>query len=453
MTHLLREVRPEELLRAGALFGEVAEVLGDTAVRCQASGDVSWVGPPTWQYKKQLHAVVRDLRRMQGAYDEACDALLSYSRALEPVRELAVQADLLDAHAGDLQVRSGQPVSIGVFLTVAPEVELARSRAAVLRREAEEREHTASTRLAAVLMHLAELAPHNGGWSRAAHSASDFVTAATGSVRGTFSLAGDAYLSLPMMGTAAERAAARRRLWEAAGQMAKPWLAVEDALARLRDHEYATLAGEVVPSLVLRSRVPLSRRTSLFGWHDDLPLPVMRALRLSERAGPLEETRAWVDAHANREFLEQAKRFAGLPAPSVDALLRDGVDLVQQEALGGHTIYKHVGRDVEFLRRRQLLEAKPGKSPLRASSFLDQAEAELLINRALRQPASLTPLRELASGVLPEAVLTLRADAIGHGVLLAPTGTVVQTRFVVVEFKRRLDGSVFLNRAFLEDRG
>ena len=173
---LLRDVRPDDVVRAGAVFGQVAEQVAGTVSRCRASATVQWNGPPVLQYQRHLGDLVGDLGKIQAAYDAACDALLSYARVLVVVRDLALQADLLEAQAEDLRLGRDISSDMGVFFSpMTPAESAVRQRAAMVRAEAQEREVTASSRVAVCLRDLAARAPRRGGWVSAGRFASHFA--------------------------------------------------------------------------------------------------------------------------------------------------------------------------------------------------------------------------------------------------------------------------------------
>ena len=125
------------------------------------------------------------------------------------------------------------------------------------------------------------------------------------------------------------------------------------------------------------------------------------------------------------------------------------VNLVQQEALGGHTLLKHVGRDADFLRLRQIVERTTmtmARSPF--SSFGSQLEAEMLINRTLRRADNAEALRGWLQSSDPKP-LKLEGPSFGMGSLVSPSGMRVTSRFVIIELKRGERGSSYVNTAYL----
>jgi hypothetical protein len=445
----LRDVRPEDFLRAGAVFGRAAEELDRPLAACRRSASVRWVGRPNQQYQRQLGQLARDLRRVQQAYDEACNALLSYSRALEPVVDLALRADLLEAQAEDL--RTARDLTSGMRLIygpATPEEQALRDRATLLRAEASQQELLASGRLVAVLRSLADDAPHLSGWTSVSRSAAAFAPGASDQVRGVATVATDVALSLPLVGNAESRARARKELWAATRAMAQPWLAVEELLDRLSRGQYAYASGNLGAALVLRVRGARGRAVEKFGAHDAMHPDVLWGLK---RGGfgdaDLAGVRAWVEQRAQRELLEALLRLEQVPLPSLEELIGGRVDLLHQEAHGGHTLLRHIGRDVDFLRMRQLTEPGPGGVPIQKSSFLNLDEAEEVVTMALRDNAAkLVKWYESHKATL-QIVAELQRPA---GLLVGGDGELGSARSAIVRLARLKDGSVIVTTAYLK---
>ena len=112
------------------------------------------------------------------------------------------------------------------------------------------------------------------------------------------------------------------------------------------------------------------------------------AIRLASSRATAEEL------HEIEEFLAVSIISEGRP---VDELLRDGVNLLQQEALGGHVIWKHSGRDDDFLRLRQRSEQRKDGTFKSISTFDTEAQAVTAIDAALRMRGSQEKLRALAA--------------------------------------------------------
>ena len=121
------------------------------------------------------------------------------------------------------------------------------------------------------------------------------------------------------------------------------------------------------------------------------------------------------------------------PPPAVDqprvAARRPTHDLSADEAMGGHTLQRHVGRsDADLIDR---LRREPQIS--RASTYTDRETAETVIAAALQSGnRSFTVWRE-RSGRRPNFVLRYRSDhAIGRSVARGHSSSVPCDRAVIV---------------------
>lgn len=341
---LLTAARPDELLRAGAVLAMSGEQAERAAATCRGASVVRWEGPPSERYQQQLHGVVGGLGRVADALTEAGDAVLRYAGALADARDLALRARAAEQEADALALE--RTMLAGLPAAVADESVL-RERAAVLRARAEQAHALAGSQCAAVLRRLAEEAPRvRGAGTR--HALAGFADGFLGGLRGVPALLADAGHALTGDGRAAHR------LLDAAEGML-PWTQAEDLLHLLHEQEYGEAAGSLSSVLVLRGRSGLS--VERYGAHDALHEAVLWGVR---RGGPrgagLAEVRAWVAHHAQAEFLQELLRLEKQPLPSLERLVSDPVDLVLHEAHGGHTLLRHVGRDVDFLRGRQSWE-------------------------------------------------------------------------------------------------
>ncbi|MCW2601524.1 MAG: hypothetical protein JWM02_3353 [Frankiales bacterium] len=444
---LLRDVCPEDFLRAGAVFGQVAEQVSGASSQARHSAEVRWVGRPHQQYQQQLGGLVRDLTRIQRAYDDACDALFAYSRALGAVRDLALQADLIAAQAEDMHQARDLDLGMNVFyapITLAEQALVDRAR--LLRIEAEDQEQVASARLAATLRALADDAPHLSCWTSMSRFVADAAQGAGDQVKGVADLAEDAFLSIPMVGDARSRAASRKQLREAAASMAQPWLAIEDLLQELHDGEYGYASGSLAGALVLRKAGARGKKLDIFGAHDDMHLGVLGAVRRAGAGADLAATERWVAQHAQREFLDELTRLQHVPLPPVDDLIANGADLMLQEAHGGHTLLRHVGRDVEFLRWRQVQEtAKAG--PTGKSTFVHIDEAERVVAQALASGAE--DLRSWANGSKPSYTLRMPLPS-SAGLLVNGLGDAADAEVAVLRLAHAQDGSIRIVTAYVE---
>ena len=104
-------------------------------------------------------------------------------------------------------------------------------------------------------------------------------------------------------------------------------------------------------------------------------------------------------------------------------------DLAADEAIGGHTLQRHVGRSDDDLRAR--LEREPQISS--ASTYIDRATAERVVGGALEKGSrAFTAWRE-RSGRRPNFALRYRADGvIGRSIARGHTEPVPCDRAVVV---------------------
>src|SRR5262245_10236609 len=105
----------------------------------------------------------------------------------------------------------------------------------------------------------------------------------------------------------------------------------------------------------------------------------------------------------------------GQPSPSASAIEQrapdrsaGGHDLSADEAMGGHTLQRHVGRSDDDLRAR--LEREPQISS--ASTYTDRATAERVVGAALEKGSrAFTEWRERL-GRRPNFALRYRADGV-----------------------------------------
>lgn len=439
-------------MRVGVVFGEVSEVVAGAIAEARTCAQVRWVGRPNQQYQARLSELCGDLGRVRSSFEEASAALVGYGRVLGTVRELALQAYLLRSREEDAvaarQAASWRDSLDGSVLSPVgvrtPQEQAWLERAALLQREAEELEATASRRVAARLRQLAAEAPRVSGWTNTNRGIGRAVDGAVGPMVGLGQLAGDVVLALPGVTDPDARDAARQELWAAGAALAQPWLMVESFLDELEQGQYAHAGGGLAGVLVLRGFG--GRRVDLFGAHDDMPLGVLASLKQVPIL-TAKDTAAWVAEHGQALFWAELQRFRGMAAPTVEKLLADGVDLVQQEALGGHTLLKHVGRDLEFLAKRQGDDKRANGWTNPASSFASQAEAEVAVHRVMTfgdNPERLRAWAETAT----EGQLRIRGPVDGIGRVIGISGQEVRSESVILEFRRR-PGGIFLNSGFI----
>ena len=124
--------------------------------------------------------------------------------------------------------------------------------------------------------------------------------------------------------------------------------------------------------------------------------------------------------HASSSPATEARR-PGSPAPSHD--------LSADEALGGHTLQRHVGKsDAELIER---LRREPQISS--ASTYTDRATAERVVAAALKSDNQAFATWRARTGPRPNFVLRDRADGvIGRSVMRGRSQSVACDRAVVV---------------------
>ena len=418
--------QPDQVLRAAALLGASADELGTAVSACRRSADVAWVGRPNEQYQGRLAGLATGLSGMRSAFDDGCEALLAYARALAWAQPLAEEAARLDR---------------------APAGEALMDRAMTLRATAEEAEAAAAARLVAVLHDLADRAPRVSGWTTAGHHAADFAQGLDDAVKGIGSTFLAAVHSLPGVGTRAHRAAARHQVVETVEDTLQPWKQVQELYDALTDGHAWYASGQLSAAALFRFRGDRAAGMDFFGGHDELPDRVMRVL--DRGALPLAADAAadvWLADHLRRELVRALKTFEQMPLPLLAELDLHGVDLVHQEAWGGHTLQRHVGRDPDFLRDRQRWFADPDGNPRAFSSFNTIDEAEALISDAIRENVA-----EIRAFLADPRVhrrdieVPLSGPA---GTVIDSHGNVVPAGSLVVKLVK-VDGTVRVHTAFL----
>jgi hypothetical protein len=450
VTAALTEVCPEDFSRAGAIFGQVAERLTGTIAQAHRSAEVDWVGPPGQAYRHDLDQLVADLRRIQRAYDSACDALVAYSRSLVQVRDLAVRSASLAAQAASLeQQRMIDAAYLPIVIhPMTAEQERLQLQSRLLSEAADRVEYSASTSLAIQLRDLADDAPRLSGWQSANRSLGSFGTGVGQQIAGGLSLAANAYLGIPGVGDSASREAAREALKQEALAMVQPWLGIEALLRQLGDGQFAKVTGTLSAGLVLRKLGPVSKKNEFFGTHDDLPRDVLRSMYDLGHGPDLAATSLWLEQHAQREFVVELERLQKLPLPGVEELIAQGGNLLLQEGRGGHTLLKHVGRDLDFLIRRQAREPDRLGHTVAKSSFVDLHAAQTAVAHVLADRAA--ELRKWAALSTPAP---LRLDGpLGQpaGLVLNIRGQAVAATRGIVVLVRNHDGSIRIATAYLE---
>lgn len=441
MTTLSRS-RPEELLRCGVLLGRVAEDVAGAITSCRHAEHVRWQGVAAQAYREELAELAERMGRIRRAYDEACDVLVSYSRTLTQAREMCLHAEQLDAQA------ASEDYLFGVVnpTTTTAAIVLAR-RAEQLRREAGEMEAAAAGRAAAALQRLTDEAPRPDTGAATSRWLVDAVHGLGDVVGGTVQLVGAALGSLPFVGSSHDRTEAREEIFDAAKEAVQPWLQVEQLLDEVRSHHIGLATGQLAGGLLLRHVHGGSKNAELFGFHDRMPAEVLRAVYRDGHPNHGDDE-AWVLAREQRRYLDDLRRLEQIPLPGVGEWIEQGVNLLHHEARGGHTIWKHVGRDEQFLLRRQA--AEPGRfGPREISSFQDLDEAQRLVNRALRERGHEISQYFARGGT--EFRFSVKLLNSLHGRLIGENSNVIEANYVVVQLVTR-DGEVRINSAYLSSR-
>ena len=426
MTTAIAQARPSDVLRAAALLGATAEELGTAVSACRRSADVPWVGRPNEQYQSRLAGLATGLSGVRSAFDDACEALLEYARALAWAQPLAEEAARLSA---------------------APVGEALMDRALALEQTAAEAESAAAVRLVVALEALIDRAPRVSGWTTANHHAASFALGLDDAVKGIGSTFRAAFHALPGVGSSSDRASARSQVVRTVEDTLQPWKQVQELYDALTSGHAWYTGGELAGAALFRFRGARGASIERFGAHDELPDRVMlvldRGARALDPAGPLD---VWLADHLRQELVQALLRFESMPLPSLDDLDLHGVDLVHQEAAGGHTLQRHVGRDPDFLRDRQTWQPAPDGSPRAISSFTTLDEAELLVTETVR--ANLADIRAFMADphrshtLVQQPVTSPLGNVVDAGGQLVPAGEVV---VLLV----KTDGTVRVQTAYL----
>jgi hypothetical protein len=141
---------------------------------------------------------------------------------------------------------------------------------------------------------------------------------------------------------------------------------------------------------------------------------------------------------------------AGEHAGGLEALaVAERLDQVlHHEAQGGHTLLKHIGRDEDFLARRQLIDSPKGSTWVTpVSSFATLGEAQELITTALRVHAAEISAW-LAQGTRSQLDIALPLAA-PVGVVLDASRRLGTAHYVVVRLGRTKGGDVLVRTAML----
>lgn len=443
----LSTARPEDLLRCGAVLGRVAEQVSLASARTERASALTWQGMAGSAYHLQLGSVGARLQAIERAYDEACDALVDYSRGLTAAHELALQADALERQADSDRLSDVLTGSLVPGLLAHADDQV--RRAEQLRMEATDLESRAARRSADALDQLTADAPRVTAGGSALRVAADAAHGLTASVMGALAGFGtmgkDAALSLPFVLSTDSRHEHRQDLGDQVKATFQPWLAVERLLAEWHAHHEGAAVGELGGALLMRKTHPGSKEGARFGFIDDMHESVLRAVYTGSRAeAALDEQ--WLLQRAQARWDGDIERLRHLPPASLDQLLAGEVDLVHAEALGGHAIRKHVGRDEAFLRARQTAEAQNAEYLPVVSSFehLDDAEAciaaavgdnELLLNRFWEGNR--------------RALTVTTHEPLGHGLVVGASTSWSGLAYPIVHFRRQANMFPYVHTTFL----
>ena len=417
----LAHAQPEQVFRACALLGATADQLATAVAACRRSAAVTWVGRAQEQYQQRLADLASDLVQVRSAFDLACDALLSYGQALAYAQPLALEADRLEA-LGD-------------------ETPLARVPA--LRWEATQTELAAAARLINTLHDLAARAPRSSGWTTAQHDAANFATGMADYVKGLGATVGAAFASLPGVGSSDDRAQARHELGQQVVDAAQPWKQVQELLDAIQ-HGMGFRAGGAfaMAAVMRRPGMRESKSVKIFGYQDELSVALLSVMRRGMDGAPLS---IWAAARIQNKLVSDFKRLERVKLPSLDELLSSPVDLTHHESHAGHTMWKHVGRDADFLRFRQSMESRrEGRG--KAASFDSLDQAERLVDQVLSARAD--AIRQWYAGDKRSKEFDLPlAEPVG--IVLNARGIVVPASAVRVVLEKAKKGTVCVATAYL----
>ncbi|MCW2706361.1 MAG: repeat protein [Frankiales bacterium] len=442
MTTAITKARPDDVLRAAVLLGGSADELGTAVSACRRSADVDWVGRPNEQYQSQLAGLATGLTGVRSAFDAACDALIDYARVLAGAQHAVEEADRLSASVFTHRAPHGQADDP----TGAQQAAL--DRAHELRIAAAQEEARAAQRLAQLLHDLADRAPRVSGWTTAGHHAANFVQGVGDALQGVGSTFLAAARSLPGVGTRAHRAEARGELVDSLEDAVQPWKQVQELYDELTSGHAWLASGQLAGALLFRFRGAHGKLVDRFGGHDGLPDNVLLALRRGGLPSVHDaQLDLWLASRLRQELVDALKAFENVPLPVLDDLLVHGVDLIHHEAAGGHTILKHIGRDPDFLRDRQLWEPGRDGLPTPMSSFTSLDVAEAAISDALRSHAQ--EVRDFLVAADARKYDVIVPAPASLGIAVDVTGSVADVRSLVVRIAKAADGTVLIKTAFL----
>lgn len=405
----------EPVFRCAYRLAAISEDVRTAAARTAGAYPADWRGTAGIAYQQRLDETANRVRRAAAAYDAAGAALLPYARALLDVAALEQRAQSLLAEAADADRRAAAAASaLGVERLAGPSpAEGFRAAAARLQVDAAEVDRRAAAVCAAALEDEAARAPAPSGWQKADRFAGDLMQYGAQTVAGTFSLLGSAWHALPGIGSSHSRHQARHDLAESAVAAAQIWNIPIDIAHAFEDGR---------PGLAVAGAAGFTGAGRLS------EASKIAALTKRQRKA-MEHWIADPDVAHEEAFRQVARHelVAG-HAPyrqSADDMLRNGISLVNEEAIGGHTLREHVGAGVGYLAHR-IRQGRPA-----ASTFDDAIVAERAVNAVLQQNHTrLHQVYALADHQLLELVGCSR-DEVGE-VLLPGAADTVRTNKVRV---------------------
>jgi Bacterial CdiA-CT RNAse A domain len=403
------------LLRAASAVGDVRPVEVPS----------SWRGRTAEVVGGRLCAVAGALPRIEQAYDDSGRALLLHARAVEDARVLA-------RRAADLRAEADRMSALSTLSGPDPGDAL-RMTAARWEAQAAEMHDAAVRRCVAVLDEVAASAPP----VRRGVAGERFRADAAGSVWGE--LSGLAFSAVTAGEALGGNRAARDELVSVAKESWRVWEPFVELYQQLDDDRGGLLVGGAI-GLVgikgLRLGDPSQAKASGF----------LKGIREGELTVD-DLTDAWDQAHAEAALQDRVLRLRGVLLPSVEELVSGRVDLAHHEAHGGHTLSRHVGKSLAFLRARLRLERSTDGE---RSTFTDLATAERLVADALARNAD--AVRAFASGSgKPDLNVIARLQRSGAGTVLRADGSWGVPQLVHVLLRRDEHGNVRVHTAMLRE--
>jgi hypothetical protein len=360
------DVDAERVFRCAFRLGQVAEEVRTAADRTARCYPDDWHGDAGIAYQMRLDETADRVRRMSVAYDVAASVLMPYARAVLEAQDMWRRSESLLAEAAAAEQQANATAAEqGVSRLAGPSpAEGFRAAAYRLQADAAELEHRAAVVCAANLDDEAGRAPAPGTWRKVDRFLGDTAGLLVDTVSGTASLAGMAWHALPGIGSRHSRHEARDELVAAGkGAVVSIWN-LPTEIQNDMDDGRPGLALSAALSVVGPGKLSKVAKASKFATVSKLGKHPVRDVDLAHDQAL---RRVELDARlAGYESWGQTPRDLG----------RKGVVLLNQEKLGGHVIEEHVGQAGPYLSSRL------GKVKI-ASSFLDEADAQRLINEVL----------------------------------------------------------------------